>query len=280
MVNIKGRAFITILLTSLYLSACGQDKREAKNAHHHQTKNTTMENKMKVEIWSDIVCPFCYIGKRKFESALERFSDKGQVDIVWKSYQLEPNMPAAPGKSVYQLVADKHNVSLVQSKAMHEQLTQTAKGVGLVYNFDKAIPVNTHKAHELIQFAKAYGKQSQAEEALFRAYFTEGRNINDLSVLFQIGTTLGLDDGLLQDALENGNYAGKVQDDISEALKIGVQGVPFFVFNRKYAVSGAQDTDAFLETLEKSFAEWQKDNPQSKLEIIQGKACTPGGECK
>lgn len=276
--------FISFL--SVYLTACGQTSKiektttsNAKQQELSQKKITKMENKMKVEIWSDVVCPFCYIGKRKFEIALEQFKDKNNVEIVWKSYQLMPDMVTDPDKKVYQLVSEKHSIPLEQSKQMHSQMTQTAKELGLVYDFDKAIPANTLKAHQLIQFAKANGKQDEAEETLFRSYFTEGKNVDDILTLLEIGVTIGLDKAALKEALDKGTYISKVQADINEAKQVGVRGVPFFVFNRKNAVSGAQDPKAFLETLEKSFAEWRKDNPESKLEVIQGAACTPDGEC-
>lgn len=266
-----------ILFPCFHLVACGQKTVDSSN--NNQTKSTTMENKMKVEIWSDVVCPFCYIGKRKFETALEQFADRNNVQIVWKSYQLMPDIVTNPDKKVYQLVSEKHGVPLEQSKAMHSQMTQTAKEVGLVYDFDKAIPANTFKAHQLIQFAKAHGKQEEAEETLFHSYFTEGKNIDDVSTLLELGARTGLDKGALKDVLEKGTCISNVQADIYEAQQIGVQGVPFFVFNRKYAVSGAQDPKAFLETLQKAFTEWRKENPETKLEIVEGKSCTPDRKC-
>lgn len=218
-----------------------------------------MENKMKIEVWSDVLCPFCYIGKRKFEAAVEHFAGKNDIQVIWKSYQLMPDMPGNPGKSVYQMVSEKHGITLEQSKAMHSQLTQTAKEVGLVYNFDKAVPINTLKAHQLIQFAKAPGKQEEAEEILFHSYFTDGKNIDDVPTLLDLGATIGLDRAALKDALEKGTYISNVQADIKEAQQFGVRGVPFFLFSKQYAVSGAQDPQVFLETLEKTFAEWRKE---------------------
>lgn len=279
------KTIAAILLTSIHLVACGQDKKTAESIKDNQTENTitqkitTMENKMKVEVWSDVVCPFCYIGKRKFEIALEQFKEKNNVEIVWKSYQLQPDMVTDPDRKVYQLVSQKHNIPLEQSKQMHRQMTQTAKELGLVYDFDKAIPANTLKAHQLIQFAKTQGKQDEAEETLFRSYFTEGKNVDDVPTLLEIGATIGLDKAALKEALDKGTYISNVEADIYEAKQVGVRGVPFFVFNRKYAVSGAQDPKDFLATLEKAFAEWRKENPENKLEITEGAACTPDGEC-
>lgn len=275
--------FSFVAFLSVCLTACGQTSRnneiENTQIQNINTKSKTMKNKMKVEVWSDVVCPFCYIGKRKFETALSQFADSSNIEIVWKSYQLQPDMSNDYNKSVYELVSEKYSVPLEQSRASHNKLTQTAKEVGLVYNFDKAKPVNTFKAHQLIQFAKANGKQEEAEETLFRSYFTDGKNINDLNTLLEIGSSIGLDKTALKSALENGTYISNVQADIDESQQIGVSGVPFFVFNRKYAISGAQEPKAFLETLQKSFSEWRKDNPENKLEIIDGKVCTPDKEC-
>ncbi|KIA88948.1 DSBA oxidoreductase [Pedobacter kyungheensis] len=234
---------------------------------------------MKVEIWSDVVCPFCYIGKRKFETALAQFSDKNNIEVIWKSYQLMPDMVTNPDKKVYQLVSEKHGIPLERSKAMHSQMTQTAKELGLVYNFDKAIPANTLKAHQLIQYAKTKGKQDQAEETLFRSYLTEGKNIDDVPTLLEIGTKIGLDKMELKMVLDKGTYISEVQADIYEAQQVGVRGVPFFVLDRKYAISGAQEPKEILASLQKAFVEWRKENPDSKLEIIHGAACTPDGEC-
>lgn len=234
---------------------------------------------MKVEIWSDVVCPFCYIGKRKFEIALEQFNEKDKVEIVWKSYQLMPDMVTMPDERVYPLLAKKYSISLEESKAMHRQVAQTADAVGLVYDFDKAIPANTLKAHQLLHFAKTQAKQDEAEESLFRAYFSEGRNIDDIPTLLEIGGSIGLDETALKEALDHKTYLDQVQADIYEAQQVGVRGVPFFVLDSKYAVSGAQDPKDFLATLEKAFTEWRKENPQSKLEVIDGEVCTPDGEC-
>ncbi|MBX3163367.1 MAG: DsbA family oxidoreductase [Bacteroidetes bacterium] len=234
---------------------------------------------MKVEIWSDVMCPFCYIGKRKFETALMQFERKNNVEIVWHSFQLAPEMKTQPDKNVHQFLAEHKGMSIEQAKGMNDHVTQLAKQVGLVYNFDKSVVANSFNAHRFTHFAKQYNKQHEAEELLFRSYFTDGKNIDDYPTLIQLGAEIGLDITALKTALENGSYADDVKADIYEAQQLGVRGVPFFVFNRKYAVSGAQESNTFLETLEKSFAEWRKENPETKLEIIEGKVCTPDKEC-
>lgn len=238
-----------------------------------------MKNKMKVEIWSDIMCPFCYIGKRKFEKALAQFAHKDNVQLVWKSFQLTPDLKTQPGKSMHQFLSEHKSVSLEQAKAMNNQVTQMAKHAGLVYNFDRSVPANSFHAHRFIHFAKQQGKQDEAEELLFRSYFTDGKNIDDYPTLVQLGAEIGLDTASLTIALENGSYADDVKTDILEAQQLGVNGVPFFVFNRKYAISGAQESPTFLEALTKAFGEWRKQNPDTAPDITEGQSCKPDGTC-
>lgn len=235
--------------------------------------------KMKIEIWSDVMCPFCYIGKEKFETALNDFADKNDVEIKWKSYQIMPDLQTQPDRSIHEILVDQKRISLEQAKQLNGYATQMAKEVGLTYNFDKTIPVNTLKAHQFQHFAKAKGKGEQAEELMFKAYFTDGKNIDDIPTLVELGKTIGLDGAALQQALENQTYLNAVKNDIKEAQELGVNGVPFFVFDRKRAVSGAQDPKVFLEMLEKSYAEWRKNNLKTKLEIIEGAVCKPDGTC-
>jgi predicted DsbA family dithiol-disulfide isomerase len=218
------------------------------------------ENKMKIEIWSDVMCPFCYIGKRKFEMALSRFSEKDNVQLIWKSFQLSPDMKTDPSTNIHEFLAKHKGFSLQEAKEVNEHVTQLAKEVGLEYNFDKSVVANSFNAHRFTHYAKQHGKQNEAEEKLFKAYFTEGKNIDDYSILIQLGEEIGLDKAGLKSALENGMYADDVKADIQEAQQIGVRGVPFFVFDRKYAVSGAQNVPVFLQTLEQSDAEWKKEN--------------------
>lgn len=238
-----------------------------------------MENKMIVEIWSDVVCPYCYIGKRKLEKALSQFEDSRQVNVVWKSYILDPTMPDDYDKSTYEQIASKYGTTVEEAKATHRKLEEAAKAVGLDYDFDKVKPANTMKAHQLIHFAKANGKQDEAEETLFRTYFTEGKNINNVDTLAEICSSLGLNKEEFLSALAKETYHDDARADIYEAKQVGVQGVPFFVFNRKYAVRGGQEPAVFLEVLQKSFSEWRKDNPLPNLEIIEGQVCTPDGKC-
>ena len=207
---------------------------------------------MQVEIWSDIMCPFCYIGKRKFEAALEKFPNKNEVEIIWKSYQLDPNIKEQPGKDIYSYLAEAKGQSLEWSKKMHETVVNMAKSVGLEYNFDKAVIANSFDAHRVIQLAKKHGLGDAIEERLFKAYFTEGKNFADHETLAAIGEEVGLDRKEILSLLNSNDLADNVHSDIEEGMRLGLRGVPFFVFNRKIGVSGAQDSEIFLQALEEA----------------------------
>ncbi|MFN6074997.1 MAG: DsbA family protein [Fluviicola sp.] len=204
---------------------------------------------MKIEIWSDIMCPFCYIGKRHLELALQQFPEM-EVELVWKSFQLDPTITPQPGKDVYSYLAERKGMSLEESKQMHQHVVDRAAEVGLVYNYDKAIIANSFDAHRLLHLAKRNGKGNELKEKLLAAYFTEGKDFGDKQVLTQLGLEVGLKEEDIHTVLYTDMYAREFQADIQEAQEIGVRGVPFFVFDRKYAVSGAQPIEAFVETIQ------------------------------
>lgn len=214
-------------------------------------QTNSMSTKITVEIWSDVVCPFCYIGKRNFENALKQFDGKENVEIIWNSFQLNPDTPENSTQTSYEYLAESKGITLKQSKEMHENVIKMAKKAGLDYNYDKAIVANTFKAHQLLQFAKTQNLGDEAKERLLSAYFIEGKNIGDTSVLIELGKAIGLTETDVNEALTNPLYAEKVVADIQEAQNLGITGVPFFVINRKYGISGAQPVDVFLENLEK-----------------------------
>lgn len=235
--------------------------------------------RMTIEIWSDVMCPFCYIGKRKFETALEQFNHRSNIDIVWKSFQLAPDLKINPDKNIHQFLAEHKGISLEQATDMNNQMTQIAKQVGLQYNFDNAIPANSFNAHRFSHLAKQYGLQNEAEEHLFKAYFIEGKNIDDISTLVQLGAAIGLDVTETKTVLESNEYANDVHQDIYEAQQVGVRGVPFFVLDRKYAISGAQDSETFLQAIDKSYTEWEQHHTQASIEISEGPTCKADGKC-
>ncbi|MBX2905479.1 MAG: DsbA family oxidoreductase [Taibaiella sp.] len=213
--------------------------------------------KMKVEVWSDVVCPFCYLGKRRYETALKKFAEANNVELVWKSFQLYPGLQQHVKENSYQHIARMKHISYEQSAQMHEQVVNMAAGDGLYYRFDKTVVANSHDAHRLVQMAKANHKGNEAEEQLFSAYLVEGKDISDKETLATIGAKIGLDKAAVKKMLDGNEYAAAVQTDQDEANRLGINGVPFFVFNRRYAVSGAQPVDTFLKTMEHAYKEWK-----------------------
>lgn len=234
---------------------------------------------MKAEIWSDVQCPFCYIGKRRFETALAQFPHRNDIEVVWKSFQLNPDMKTEPGKSIHEYLAEVKGWSADHAKALNDRVTHMAREEGLHYDFDKAVVANSFDAHRLIQLAKTQGKGDQMEERLFKAYFTEGKNIADPATLLALGMETGLDKTEVQTLLQSDQYADKVEQDIYEARQIGVSGVPFFVFNDRYAVSGAQAPETFLGALTKAWSEWEKEKPVLKDITGTADSCSTNGEC-
>lgn len=207
--------------------------------------------KMKIEIWSDVVCPFCYMGKRRLEIALEQFPAKDEVEILWHSFQLDPSAKKEEGKDIYDHLAEKYGQDREWAVAVNANLVENAKKVGLEYNFDAVIPTNTFDAHRLIHLAAGHGLQGKAEDRFFAAYFTEGKDLGDLDTLVQLGVEIGMDDAEVRRTLESSDYSDAVRGDLEEAESLGINAVPLYVFDRKYAISGAQPTHLFLETLQK-----------------------------
>lgn len=211
--------------------------------------------KIKIDIWSDIVCPFCYIGKRKLEQALEQFPQRELVEIEWHSFQLDPELKVEKKVDIFTYLAERKGISKSQSEAMHSQVVQMAKENGLDYRFDKTVVANSFDAHRLIQYAKKYQLSDQAEELIFNSYFTQGKDIGDLETLVSIGKDLGLSESELRQVMTGQVYSEDVKKDIELSRQLGIRGVPFFVFQMKYGISGAQPTNVFLKALQQAVDE-------------------------
>jgi predicted DsbA family dithiol-disulfide isomerase len=206
---------------------------------------------MKIEIWSDIMCPFCYIGKRHLEQALLAFEGRDAVEIMWKSYQLDPEIPMkfdAP-VGVYAYLAERKGWSMEQSVEMHDRVVAMAAAVGLDFQFDKAVVANSIYAHRVIQLAKEKGLDNEIEEAFFLAYFTEGRDLASVEALVLLGESVGLAASDIRAAILSEELGYRVSQDIQEGVNLGVRGVPFFVFDRKFGISGAEPIQVFIDTL-------------------------------
>ena len=210
---------------------------------------------MQVDIWSDVRCPFCYIGKHRFEKAFENFPHKEEVKVVWHSFQLDPNNETNPHTSTLEYFMKAKNVSAEQAKEMFAGAQKMASETGLEMKPEISVVANSYKAHLLIQLAKSKNVANQIEEALFEANFPDAKNIDDKDVLVEIAQSAGISEAQAREALDSSVFSAAVKEDELQAQKIGVRGVPFFVFNNKYAVSGAQASESFLEVLQKVWQE-------------------------
>jgi predicted DsbA family dithiol-disulfide isomerase len=207
---------------------------------------------MTVEIWSDVVCPWCYVGKRRFEHALEQFAHRDEVELTWRSFQLDPGAPPERAKSSAEHLAEKYGMSVEQAETTNRQMTELAASEGLEYHLDRTRGGNSFDAHRLIHVAAAHGRQDAMKERLMRAYFTEGEPVGDRETLIRLAADIGLD---ARAALEGEAYADCVHADEELAARIGIGGVPFFVLDRRYGVSGAQPSELLLQALEKAWDE-------------------------
>lgn len=209
---------------------------------------------MKVDIWSDVRCPFCYIGKRKFEMALEKFAHKDEVEVEWHSFELDPNMVTKPGVNAIDYLAQIKGQPREWAAEMNQRVTDTAAEVGLTFNMESGVVANSFNAHRLIQLAKSNGLGNEIEEKLFVDYFTAGKNIDDHLVLIEAGVSVGLDRLAIEMMLNGDSFTDEVRMDQKVAQQIGIQGVPFFVFNQQLAVSGAQPPETFLGAMEQAWS--------------------------
>jgi predicted DsbA family dithiol-disulfide isomerase len=220
---------------------------------------------MKVEIWSDVMCPFCYIGKRHFEAAVAELPFKDEIEVEWKSFQLNPDYYNTDNEDLYSYLARAKGMSVEQAKQMTGQVVAMANSAGIALNFDKNIPANSFDAHRLIHLAKQHNLQNEAEEKLFEAHFINSKNIADKTVLINIATDLGIDKAEAEQVLNSDKFAESVRYDVYESQKLGIRGVPYFVLDRKYAISGAQPIQAFGDALKQSFTEWKSAQPKVEL---------------
>jgi predicted DsbA family dithiol-disulfide isomerase len=228
---------------------------------------------MLVEIWSDIVCPWCYIGKRRFESAVARFEHADAVEVRWRSFELDPHAPFRRDGNMAEHLAAKYGMTVTEAEERLESLNRMAADEGLDYDLARTKGGNTFAAHRLLHLA--YEKDSDTgaavKEALLRAYFVDLLPVSEPEVLTEIGVAAGLDRAEVAQLLESDRFAGEVRRDEAEAAALGCTGVPFFVFDRAFAVPGAQDADTFLATLRRA---WQRSHPaMEKVGVAQAGIC-------
>jgi len=210
---------------------------------------------VKVEIWSDVVCPWCAIGKSRFEAAVERFEHGDQVEVVWRSFELDPTAPHRHEGDLVERLASKYGMSREQAEASQAHLTTMAADEGLDFHFERAQSGNTFDAHRLLHLAGEHGRQGELKDRLFRAYFTEGEPIGDPATLRRLAVEVGLDPAAVDAVLAGDTYAEAVRADEAEASALGVSGVPFFVVDRRFGVSGAQPADLLLDVLQQAWVD-------------------------
>ena len=217
---------------------------------------------MDVEIWSDIACPWCYIGKRRFEAALAQFEHRDDVSVTWRSFELDPAAPAERTGDRAERLAEKYGMTVEQARAAEQRLTDAAVGEGLPFRFDIARSGNTFDGHRLVHLAETHGLQNEMKERLLRAYFTEGELMSDHDTLMRLAGEVGLDEQEARELLAGDRYADAVHADERIAGELGISAVPTFVIDRKLGASGAQPPDALLDLLRQG---WAKRSPASAL---------------
>ena len=233
---------------------------------------------MKINIWSDIHCPFCFVGKRKFEKALEKFPHAEQLEIIWHSFQLDPNLVTQTDINPYEYFATAKGITVERAKAMHSGAEMAGKEAGIDFNFDDSKVANSFKGHLMIQLSKTKNLVNEMEEALFEAQFLKGQNIDDEETLINIAKSIGFSEEEAKNALQSDELAYLVKQDMQLAAQLGINAVPFFVINDKYGISGAQQPELFLEALEKTWTEFS--NGDKGLQLINsGDSCNIDGNC-
>jgi predicted DsbA family dithiol-disulfide isomerase len=209
-----------------------------------------VEHSVKVEIWSDVVCPWCYIGKRRFERALAAFDGRDEVEVEWRSFQLNPEQPRGLADDHDAYLARKMGATPEQIRQMNDRLVALAAAEGLDYHFETYRVVNTIDAHRVLHLARAHGLGNAAHERLLRAQLVEGQLLEDPATLARLAGEIGLDEAEAAEAIATGAYADSVELDFEEAAALGIHAVPFFVLDRRYGIAGAQPSEVFLSALQ------------------------------
>jgi predicted DsbA family dithiol-disulfide isomerase len=238
-----------------------------------------MAKELTIDVWSDIACPWCYVGKRRLEAALERFPFRDQVRITWHSFELDPSAPAVrdASQSYVQRLAAKYGAGAAQAQGMIDRMVQTAAVDGITMDFTNIKSGNTFKAHRLLHLAKARGLQHQLAERFMHGYLSEGRAIGEPEQLLSMAVDVGLDADEVSGVLSGDLYEREVRQDQRDARELGISGVPFFLLGRRYAVSGAQPADLLLKALTKTWEELPEPIVTLGGDTAEGAVCGPDG---
>jgi predicted DsbA family dithiol-disulfide isomerase len=261
--NMKIKIVLFIMLLSL--SILGQS-----NSKKEMTKE-----KIKIEIWSDVVCPFCFIGKKKMEQAIAKLNAEDKVEIIWRSFQLDPDLPKNISLPSIQYLSERKGYPVDQVKGMCTQLSTQGKSYAIDFNFDKALTFNTLDVHRLIQWAKPLGLSNELKESFMIAYFTEGIDLSKEANLYPIIKKVGLNIDDAKDVLQSDSYSKNVTDDINKSKKLGVSGVPFFLINGKEKISGAQNDQVFENMITAAL-----NSLKPSTVTTQAGVCLPNKQCK
>jgi predicted DsbA family dithiol-disulfide isomerase len=228
---------------------------------------------MQIEVWSDVVCPWCYIGKRRLETALERFPHRDEVEVLWRSFQLDPTVPEGRTFPTLPALAEKYGRSIDEMRLMQSRVEDTATGEGLHYDLANGTSGNTLLAHELLHLAAGHGKGGEMKERLLHAYFEESRSVFDVEALVPLAVEVGLGEADVREALSDRRHLSAVRGDAATAQALGATGVPFFVVDRKYAAAGAQPAEVLLQLLEKAWTDTHLLVTVPGAESCEGDAC-------
>lgn len=210
---------------------------------------------MIVEIWSDFICPFCYIGERKFQRALEEFKHGDEVQIIFRSFELNPFAKGLESGDINEVIAKKYNISYDRAKATNDGIVKVASEIGLNFRFDLLKRNNTRKAHEIAKYASSFGKEKEIINCFFKSYLEEGIDIGDINLLLKLASEIGLDEIDLKEKLEKGFLKSQVIEDEERAKDMGINGVPFFLIDNKHTISGAKSPSDFLKVLNETYLE-------------------------
>lgn len=217
----------------------------------------TPREPMLIEVWSDIACPFCYIGKRRLQAAIARFPQRDDIRVEWRSFQLQPQLVTDASRRINEYLAATKGMPLAQVEQMQARVQEMGAGEGIAFAMDRVVVANTFNAHRLLQWAQAEGRGDAMKERLMRAYFEEGANVDDAETLRALAVEAGLDSAQAATLLAGDGFADEVRRDIAEARQQRISGVPFFVLDRAYAISGAQPPELFDQALARAYGEWR-----------------------
>jgi len=244
------------------------------SSRNYLLKKTMQNKKIKIEIWSDIVCPFCFIGKKKMDLAIAKLKLEDQVDLTWRSFQLDPDFPLNTSISTNEYLVQRKGYPQEQVNQMTSQLKEQGKTYNIDFQFEKARSFNTLDAHKLIKYAKKEGKSNELKESLMLNYFTNGIDLSKKENLLHIINQMGLDIEKAKQVIETKAYQEEIENDIIKAKHLGIRGVPYFLINEKLTISGAQQDNVFENVLVTTLK-----NLTSVENNIQGEVCSPDGDC-